>query len=142
MFDIVTDMLKLDEGLRLNPYKDTVGKTTIGYGRNLDDLGISKAEAEIMLCNDVNIAYKETFRVIDIFEKLNEVRRAVLVNMVFNLGLPRFLKFKKTIQAIHAEDFERAAKEMLDSLWAKQVKNRAKSLAHCMETGENHYQEL
>jgi lysozyme len=49
----VYDVLKRDEGLRLKPYQDTVGKWTIGYGRNLDDRGISKYEAEAMLRNDV-----------------------------------------------------------------------------------------
>ena len=47
-------MLKRHEGLRLKPYQDTIGKLTIGYGRNLDDRGISKEEAEYLLRNDIS----------------------------------------------------------------------------------------
>jgi len=128
------ELIKKHEGLRLNPYKCTSGKLTIGYGRNIEDNGISKQEAEIMLCNDISSCQNELDLNIPAWRDLSEPRRAVLVNMAFNLGYPRFSKFKKMLQAIKEKDFNRAAAEMLDSSWARQVGNRAIELAEIMKT--------
>ena len=56
--------------------------------------------------------------------------------MVFNLGLSRFRRFRKTIAAIKAGDWEQAAREMLASLWARQVGRRAQELAEMMRRGK------
>ena len=128
------ELIKKHEGLRLSPYKCTSGKLTIGYGRNIEDNGISKQEAEIMLCNDISSCQNELDLNIPAWRDLSEPRRAVLINMVFNLGYPRFSKFKKMLQAIKEKDFNRAAAEMLDSRWARQVGNRAIELAEIMKT--------
>ena len=69
------------------------------------------------------------------FVRLNTVRRDVVLNMVFNLGLPRFRRFKKNIAAIKDKRWDDAAKEMLNSKWARQVKGRAKELARMMRKG-------
>lgn len=140
MKDLVKTMLVVDEGLRLKPYRDTVGKLTIGIGRNLDDVGISKDEAFYLLENDIQRAIQDAT---DIFGtsawlSLDEVRQAVILDMLFNLGKSRFLTFKKFIQAVKEKDFERAAEEMLDSRWARQVKKRAERLAYMMRTGKIH----
>jgi lysozyme len=127
------ELIKKHEGLRLSPYKCTSGKLTIGYGRNIEDNGISKQEAEIMLFNDISSCEGELDLKIPIWRDLSEPRRAVLVNMVFNLGYPRFSKFKKMLKAIKEKDFNRAAAEMLDSRWARQVGNRAIELAEIMK---------
>jgi len=128
------ELIKKHEGLRLRPYKCSAGKLTIGYGRNIEDSGISKQEAEIMLCNDISSCESELDLNIPIWRGLSEPRRAVLINMVFNLGYPRFSKFKKMLKAIKDKDFNRAAAEMLDSRWARQVGNRAIELAEIMKT--------
>jgi len=128
------ELIKKHEGLRLRPYKCSAGKLTIGYGRNIEDSGISKQEAEIMLCNDISSCESELDLNIQIWRGLSEPRRAVLINMVFNLGYPRFSKFKKMLKAIKDKDFNRAAAEMLDSRWARQVGNRAIELAEIMKT--------
>jgi len=69
---------------------------------------------------------------------MNPLRREVLINMRFNLGMSRLMGFVKMWQAIDDENWEAASKEMLDSLWAKQVGSRATELAEQMRTGVNH----
>ena len=128
------EMLIEHEGLRLKPYKCSAGKWTIAVGRNLDDLGITEEEAMHLLKNDVARVENELSQ-LPWFHELNETRKNVVIDMCFNLGLSRFLGFKKTIAAIEMGDYEEAAIEMLDSKWAIQVGNRAKKLAWMMVNG-------
>lgn len=130
MNDLVSS-IKKHEGLRLKPYRCSAGKLSIGYGRNLDDVGISKTEAESLLEHDIKTA-KETASQFRWYRELDENRQDVIVEMIFNLGLPRLLKFKKTIQALRDHDYDEAANQMLDSKWAKQVGQRAVTLADKM----------
>lgn len=127
-------MLIRHEGLRLRPYKDSVGKLTIGVGRNLDDKGISEPEAMLLLSNDIGAALADA-KTLVWFNKLDSVRQDVIVNMIFNLGLPRFVGFKNTLRAIEMANWEEAVVQMLDSKWAKQVGKRAEDLAFMMMTG-------
>lgn len=136
MKEIVIAQLKRQEGLRLKPYRCSAGKLTIGYGRNLEDNGISREEAEEMLANDVDAAERAVRGRYSWFEKLNKERQAVIINMVFNLGIDGFDKFRKTIGYIERGDFENAGEEMLTSNWAKQVGGRAKELSEIMKKGE------
>ncbi|MGH8622269.1 MAG: glycoside hydrolase family protein [Burkholderiales bacterium] len=130
------EMLIRHEGLRLKPYRDTRDKLTIGVGRNLDDVGITRAEALMLLNNDIATVRNEVERAFQWFSSLNAVRKAVVLDMVFNLGLPKFRQFEKTIAAIKAKNWEKAAREMLDSRWARQVGVRAKELAAMMKRGK------
>jgi len=144
------------EGLRLQVYQDTLGIDTIGIGRNLKDRGISKeeldeldiptidhvyeygiTEADAMLLaeNDVQIVEEELLRAHPCVEDLDAVRQLVLVDMAFNMGVPRLCKFKKMWNAIHENKFDVASKEMLDSRWANQVKSRSVKLANAMHNG-------
>ena len=144
------------EGLRLQVYQDTLGIDTIGIGRNLKDRGISKeeldeldiptidhvyeygiTEADAMLLaeNDVQIVEEELLRAHPCVEELDAVRQLVLVDMAFNMGVPRLCKFKKMWNAVHEKKFDAAAKEMLDSRWANQVKSRSVKLANAMHNG-------
>lgn len=130
------DHIRAAEGLRLRPYRCTAGKLTIGYGRNLDDLGISETEAESLLINDVDRVIGHLM-LLPQYQMLgyDQARQAVLVDMVFNLGLTRFLGFKAMLAALELGDFDRAADEMLDSKWARQVGKRATNLAEVMRSG-------
>lgn len=130
------DLLIKHEGLRLKPYLDTVGKLTIGVGRNLDDVGISKLVAMMMLSEDIERCTKEAAS-FDWFKSLNATRQDVVICMIFNLGLSRFNGFKKMIEAVSNQNYEKASKEMLDSKWAKQVGGRANELAQMMLTGRS-----
>jgi len=116
-------------------YTDAVGKRTIGYGRNLDDRGISDSEARTMLHNDINEALNDLMDHFEWFGSMNQVRQGVLINMCFNLGITRLRLFRNMIAALEAEDYDLAADEMLDSLWARQVKGRATELAEQMRSG-------
>lgn len=127
--------LERDEGVELKPYLDTVGKWTIGIGRNLSDNGISIDEARQMLKNDIAIAKAELSAKVPVYSRLDAVRRDALVNMVFNLGMPKLLGFMKFIAALEAGDYKTASTEMLDSKWAQQVGDRALRLAKQIETG-------
>ena len=118
-----------DEGVRLKPYKDTVGKLTIGVGRNLDDVGISRDEADFLLMHDIDNAMRDMIRNIPWFAVLPEDVQCGLGNMVFNLGWPRLSKFKRMLSALEARDYHRAAEEALDSKWARQVGPRAHRIA-------------
>ena len=145
------------EGLRLQVYKDTLGIDTIGIGRNLEDRGITKeeladldiptiehvyeygiteADAVYLAENDVQIVEEELVRAHPCVDRLDSVRQLILIDMAFNMGVPRLCKFKKMWAAVHNEDYPTAAKEMLDSRWAKQVKGRATKLANAMHNGE------
>ncbi|MCH2037740.1 MAG: glycoside hydrolase family protein [Rickettsiales bacterium] len=135
MRSIVKKQLKRHEGLRLKPYKCTADKLTIGYGRNLDDVGITEKEADKLLDHDIDRSIDDTRALFPDFDELSEIRQAVLVNMMFNLGKTRLSKFVKMRDAIEDHDYNRAAKEMLDSKWADQVGNRAVELAELMRGG-------
>ncbi len=126
--DDLKAILRKDEGYDNMPYIDTVGKLTIGYGRNLQDNGISKEEAEFMLDNDIKRSIKDLSSYSWYINQPEQVKLA-LVNMCFNMGLPRLLTFRKMIAALIEKDYVKAAKEALDSKWAHQVGNRAKNVA-------------
>lgn len=130
------EQLKRHEGLRLKPYHCTAGKLTIGYGRNLDDTGISEAEAELLLEADIAKVQKLLQYHLEWYVNMNAPRQAVFANMVFNLGIGGFFKFKRMRIAAMQGDYATAAVEMLDSLWARQVGQRADELAEQMRTGE------
>jgi lysozyme len=135
MHEHLLTQLKRHEGIRHKPYKDTVGKLSIGVGRNLDDRGLRDDEIELMLMNDIEEATEEAHKVPGYY-RLNEPRKCVIINMIFNMGLPRVLRFKKMIAALALELWHEAAEQMLDSKWADQVGNRAIELAEQMRTGK------
>jgi len=127
-FDYVIDSIMHDEGYRTYPYKDSVGKITIGYGRNIEDNGIDQTEAEIMLHHDIYRAYFIAEGTIPHWHELSDIRKGVFINMAFNLGY-RIKSFKKMIKYLRNKDYTNASHEMLDSKWAKQVGSRAERLA-------------
>lgn len=129
-------LLVRHEGLRLKVYKDSVGKATIGCGRNLDDVGISQLEAMFLLSNDIDRVHKEAVQGFAWFKSLDLVRQDVILSLLFNLGMPRLMGFKKMLQAVAVQDYERAAAEMLASKWREQVGRRAEELAQMMRTGK------
>lgn len=132
----VSDLVRLHEGLRLKPYIDTVGKLTIGVGRNLSDRGITEDEAALLLANDLAEAWQGLLTRAPWVKDMDPVRQAVLVDMVFNLGLDGFLKFRRTLDSVKAKRYVDAARQMLESRWAGQVGTRATRLAQMMRFGE------
>lgn len=134
MKDHLRQQLIRDEGIRLKPYRDTVGKLTIGVGRNLDDVGISQDEADLMLDGDINRTIATLRQKFAWFDHLSVPRQVVIANMAFNLGIDGLSKFRRMLKAIEDKDYIVAAREMLDSGWSNQVGSRAKRLAKQMET--------
>lgn len=133
--DIALTQLRVDEGFRSRPYRDTVGKLTIGYGRNLDDVGISRSEGEYLLRNDVEEVIDQLKSTFGFWDDLSELRKAVLINMAFNLGFDGLMGFHNTLKHIRAGEFEDASEHMLHSKWARQVGARADRLAEAMRKG-------
>ena len=130
----IKDYIKSNEGLRLKPYHCSANKLTIGYGRNLDDVGIFQDEADQMLGNDIRRSEKDLESIFtEYFLYHLEVDVIiVLIDMMFNLGKTRFSTFIKLIQAIKDGDYKEASKQILDSNYAKQVPNRASRNAKMM----------
>jgi len=130
------DSLINHEGIRNLVYEDSVGILTIGVGHNVEDVPLTPRAIQAILEDDINIATAELDRSWNHWKRdLSPARQNVLIEMVFNLGYPRFSKFEKLIQAIHDHDYEAAADEMLDSKWARQVGRRAINLATQMRSG-------
>jgi lysozyme len=146
--EVLKQQLKRHEGIKNKPYLCTAGKRTIGVGRNLDAVGITTDEALYLLAegiteddamylldNDIQRVEKELVSHVRIFPALSENRKIVLMNMSFNLGINGLLKFNNMFAALETLDYQKAADEMLDSLWAKQVGSRANELANIMISG-------
>ena len=130
--------LMRDEGVRLKPYEDTVGKLTIGIGRNLDDVGITTEEAEYLLLSDIKRTAEALNNALPWWVSLDETRQRVMLNMAFNMGIRSLLGFKNTLAAIQAGRYDEAATGMLSSRWATQVGDRAVRLSEMMKNGDKH----
>ena len=126
----LVDELKTDEGFSAFAYNDVTGEritddvtsswdVTIGWGRNIEVKGITEQEAEIMLQNDVTEVALEVSKRLPIFDGLNGARQEALCNMAFTMGITRMLKFRRTIAALEAHDFQTAHNEILDSAWGR-----------------------
>jgi lysozyme len=122
-------------GRELKPGMQLVGHATVGIGRALDVRGISQAEAEYLLQNDIAEESEALLNVLPWVKDLDPVRHAVLLNMAFNLGTTGLLAFHETLSKIQAADWEGAAADMLASHWATEVGARATRLAERMRTG-------
>lgn len=137
--------LKVDEGLRREAYQDTVGVWTIGYGHTGPEVkrGLvwTREQAEAALIADVEDHNRRIHDALPWMKNLDPVRRRVLENMAFNLGVGSsatgkgLLGFKNTLEFVRTGQYQKAADGMLASKWAKQVKGRAVRLANEMRTG-------
>lgn len=129
----IKKQLILHEGKKLRLYKCSADKWTIGVGRNIEDRGISESEALFMLDNDINRVVDECNQFLW-FHHLSDIRKRIIIDMVFNLGLSRFRGFKKMIACLEYANYIGAANEMLDSKWAREdVGVRAVRLAAWMK---------
>ena len=153
--DEFVEMVAKHEGVVLEPYRDILGISTIGIGRNLEDggitdteldyigktledilkVGLTREEAYYLCRNDIRNVEKELLERKPIVNQLDQVRQMCLVDMGFNMGVPRLMKFVKMWGAIEVGDFYEASEQMLDSRWAKQVGKRSEHLAEMMRGG-------
>lgn len=158
---LVRELIK-DEGYKRKPYRCTAGKLTIGIGRNLDDVGLTAEETIYLfgqpltkeeyiseftkhglslknawfLCeNDIDRSLRDLRLIFKNFDSFTDNRQRALANMMFNLGLSRFMGFRKMIDAIQIGHWARAAREAIDSKWAKQVGARATRIYDLIKKG-------
>lgn len=125
-----------DEGKRLMPYVDSVGKLTGGVGRNLTDRGFSESEVELMLHNDILRTQILLDRYLPWWRLQSEIRQRVLMNLAFNMGVGpspedptgKLLTFKNTLAAMERGDTESVCEGLQSSKWATQVGARATRL--------------
>ena len=140
--DKVKEQIKTHEGFVNYVYKDTLGKRTVGYGHlctddeNWEDgKCYDNAYLNDVFEKDFMEATKQAEELIGNLVLENKANEIIL-EMVFQLGKTGVSKFKKMWAAIHENNFQEAAKEMLDSRWSRQVKSRSTKLAHAMHHGE------
>ena len=121
----IYEQLRRDEGVQSHPYTDTTGNLTIGVGRNLNAKGLTGEEISHLLENDVRELTMELGGRLPWYQALDDARQGVVQNMAFNMGIAGLEGFPRMLQAIAQGDWNTAADEMRDSLWAKQVGDRA-----------------
>ncbi len=121
----IVEKIKKHEGFRGMPYKDSLGYPTIGYGTKLP---IDEEDAELLLKKRLNDVRRELESRVDFFDNLPETIQEVLLDMAYNMGVPRLFTFRRMWQAVRDRDWERMADEMVDSLWYRQVGRRAEEL--------------
>ena len=129
------DRIARHEGYRRHSYICPAGARTIGYGRNLDSIGVSEEEALVLLENDMARTALELDKAAPWWRLLPEGPRETIHEMAFNMGVPRLMGFAKALDAARRQDWAVAAREMLDSRWAEQVGVRAITLADVMRKG-------
>ena len=135
----LTEMLIKHEGSKSHAYMCTANKVTVGVGRNIDPeggIGLTKDEISFLLKNDIERVEDELSRRLPWILELSDVRIDALIDICFNLGLPRFLKFAKALDALEQREYDLAADEFMDSRWAKQVGQRAITVSNMIRTGE------
>lgn len=133
------ERLKIEEGFNRHAYKDHLGFWTIGFGRLIDERkggGITEAEGEYLLRNDVENVAVELPPKLPFWADLNDTRQNALLEMAFQMGVPTLMQFNNMILALGVGDFETAAGEALDSRWARQTPKRARRVAAMIRHGE------
>lgn len=135
----IVDQLRRDEGESPVCYQDHLGNWTIGVGRLIGNGGgLRPDEIAYLLNNDIQDRRDKLTKALPFYKNLSPERQGVLINMAFNLGVAGLLKFKQMLAAVERKEWGVAAKEMLDSKWAKQVPTRAARLAAQMESDQWH----
>jgi lysozyme len=129
---IFKDLAKF-EGLQLKPYRCPAGKLTLGYGRNLEDTGISRTEAEIFMFFDVCRIMDELDKKVNFWVHQPVAVKIVLIQMAYQLGVNGLLSFRRFLHALSISDYTVAVAEMFDSKWAVQTPRRVLSLAEIIQ---------
>lgn len=138
MSDLLKKLLIKEEGIRLSAYTDHLGYWTIGIGRLIDARksgSITLSEALYLLDNDIKRVTDQLEAALPWTLLLDEVRKAVLVSMAFQMGIDGLLKFRNTLRAVEEGRWADAAAGMRSSLWHRQTPGRAERAARAMESG-------
>lgn len=129
----VRELIEEHEGRRPKAYRCSAGKTTVGVGRNLDDVGLSDEEIDYLFANDMR-RVDEALSKYPWFTNLSAARKAACQDLMFNLGATRFAGFRNFIQAMSLEQYTWAAAELKDSRWYGQVGRRGPRICSMIAT--------
>jgi lysozyme len=133
--ETLAQRIERHEGRRNKSYKDSKGILTAGIGRNLEDVAFTDEEVDLMFKNDLARA-REAAETFFVYQHLTDVRREVLIEMIFQMGIGGVGKFKRFLRAAQARDWEGARNEMLDSKWYREDSpGRALELANIFGSG-------
>lgn len=136
-FDLLRQQLEIEEGVRLKPYVDTVGKVTIGIGHNLTDNGISQAVCDAIFKEDALGVVNDLNNNLPWWQTLDDVRQRVLADLCFNMGISTLLTFNDFLGYMKAGNWLAAALDLQHTKWASQVGQRALKLSHMLMTGQD-----
>lgn len=136
-------VIKLEESFRAKPYYCSEQFPTVGYGKRvgnkndpLPNITVTEKESLDFVRKRIDESIAQLSNTYPTaWSKCNMQRQAILISMVYQLGLTGVSKFKKMWAALESSNFEEASRQMLDSLWAKQTKNRALRHAKTMKDG-------
>lgn len=134
----LASLLEIEEGRVRHAYQDHLGFWTIGIGRLIDKRkggGLSNAEIDYLLQNDIREKTAELVRALPWFSDLDPVRKDTLVAMAFQMGTEGLLGFKNTLEMVRSGDYKAAGRGMMNSRWAQQTPIRAERMARQMESG-------
>ena len=152
-FDILLDVLRLEEGFNSTPYYCNLKYPTIGYGHLCSSVRyaplstcqrekISLKEAEDLLISDVRAkinGMQNNPSIMAAYNQCDDRRKVILISMAFQMGVAGLGAFKNTLNLIKNHDWSKASEAMLDSMWAVQTTNRAKRHASVIRTGKCSY---
>ena len=137
----------IDEGIKYEIYLDHLGLPTFGIGHLVTKKDpeykkpvgtpVSMERVDECFLQDIETVLEDCVKLYDDFYELPEEAQHIIANMLFNMGFPRLKKFKGMKKAVDKRDWQKAADEMVDSRWYKQVTNRAERLVKRMRSIEN-----
>lgn len=129
----IVETLQRDEGLRLKLYRDTRGNWLIGYGRNLAGRGISRDEAMLLLQNDILACQGDLDKHLRWWRRLSDLRQMAMLSLCYNLGIYGLKEFEIALKAMESGRYRDAARQFMNSKWARQVGDRARRITHIIE---------
>lgn len=142
-FQKCTTLIAINEELKLKVYDDATGKDahgkgklTIGYGRNLEDRGLTITECEFLLKNDIFYFYSMLMRLLPFYSSLDDVRQAVILDICLNCGVNGLMQFKKMLSFVENKNYQQASREILDSDAARKLKIRYEKNSNMMLSGD------
>ena len=147
-YDLLVSELIRDEGLKLRPYRDSLGHWTVGVGHlmsaeavardiqhNAPIREISTAECDALLAADIAEAERRLTVIFPVWRDLDDVRQRAMLNLTFNLG-NRLSGFQRFLAAMDDSDYQRAANALMSSLWYAQVKTRGPRIVRMIRIGK------
>lgn len=132
------DELIRDEGMKLKPYRDTMGYLTIGVGHLIQSgekfSELTPYAAMELLDDDIDVAIRRLNNIYPQWQELDDVRQRTLINLTFNLGY-KLGDFRRFLHAAKSGDWDKAADALIQSRWYKQVRLRGPRIVHAIRTG-------